>query len=52
MQMVATAAVGSLAEARAIVDRSFPVQRFTPQAHDRWEAHRERFNGYVEGEVE
>jgi len=48
MQMVATGAVGSLAEARDIIDRSFPVERFEPRAHDRWDAHHARFREYVE----
>ena len=34
MQMLATGAVTSLAEARAIIERSFPVERFEP-ADDR-----------------
>ena len=48
MQMLATGAVGSLDEARAIVDRSFPVERFAPLAHDQWDAQRERFDTYLE----
>jgi rhamnulokinase len=48
MQMLATGAVGSLPEARAVVDRSFPVVRFVPLAHDRWDAQRERFDTYLE----
>ena len=48
MQMLATGAVGSLAEARDIIDRSFPVERFEPVAHDRWDAHSRRFREYVE----
>ncbi len=30
MQMLATGAVSSLREARAVIDRSFPVERFEP----------------------
>ena len=30
MQMLATGAVASLAEARAVIERSFPVERFEP----------------------
>ncbi len=30
MQMLATGAVASLTEARSIIDRSFPTERFTP----------------------
>ena len=48
MQMLATGAVGSLAEARDVIDRSFPVERFEPVAHDRWDAHNRRFREYVE----
>jgi rhamnulokinase len=48
MQMLATGAVGSLPEARSVVDRSFPVERFVPLAHDRWDAQRERFDAYLE----
>ena len=43
MQMLATGAVSSLAEARAIIERSFPVERFEPVATDRWDAHYRRF---------
>src|SRR5262249_12233857 len=48
MQMLATGAVSSLAEARATIDRSFPVERFEPSATDRWDAQYERFMGYLE----
>jgi rhamnulokinase len=48
MQMLATGAVGSLDEARKVIDRSFPVERFEPLAHDRWDAHHRRFKEYVE----
>jgi rhamnulokinase len=48
MQMLATGAVGSLAEARAVIDRSFPVERFEPSATDQWDAHYRRFLEYVE----
>ena len=48
MQMLATGAVSSLGEARAIIDRSFPVERFEPQAADQWERHYRRFQEYVE----
>jgi rhamnulokinase len=47
MQMLATGAVGSLGEARAVIDRSFPVERFDPVAHDQWDAQSRRFNDYV-----
>ncbi len=48
MQMLATGAVTSLAEARAIIDRSFPVERFEPAETDRWEPHYQRFREYLE----
>jgi rhamnulokinase len=48
LQMMATGAVGSLAEARAVIDRSFPVERFEPIAADRWDAEYRRFQHYVE----
>lgn len=48
MQMLATGAVSSLAEARSVIDRSFPVERFEPHATDVWDAHYRRFQEYVE----
>lgn len=48
MQMVATGAVGSIAEARGAIERSFPVQRFDPAAADRWDAQYRRFQDYME----
>jgi rhamnulokinase len=48
MQMVATGAVASLAEARDIVERSFPVERFEPIAPERWNAQYGRFHEYLE----
>jgi rhamnulokinase len=48
MQMLATGAVASLAEARALIDRSFPVERFEPSATDRWDAQYRRFLEYLE----
>jgi rhamnulokinase len=48
MQMVATGAVTSLADARRIIASSFPVDRFEPIASDRWQAHYRRFQDYVE----
>jgi len=47
MQMVATGAVGDLAEARRLIERSCPVARFEPAAADRWSAHYRRFRDYV-----
>jgi rhamnulokinase len=48
MQMVATGAVSSLAEARLIIERSFPVERFEPIDPHRWESHYRRFHEYLE----
>ncbi len=48
MQMIATGAVGSLAEGRAVIDRSFPTERFEPANSDLWEAQFERFRQYLE----
>jgi rhamnulokinase len=50
MQMLATGAVASLAEARRIIENSFPVERFEPShSADRWEAQYQRFRIYAEG---
>jgi rhamnulokinase len=48
MQMVATGTVGSIAEARRIIESSFPTERFQPSGADRWNAHYCRFKEYVE----
>ena len=48
VQMVATGVVGSLAEARSAIDRSFPVERFEPLAADQWDAEYRRFQQYME----
>jgi len=50
MQMLATGAVGSLTEARAVIDRSFPMEtaRFEPVAPDKWGAPIRRLKNYVE----
>ena len=48
MQMLATGAVASLGEARTIIERSFPVERFYPTETERWEPHYQRFRGYME----
>jgi rhamnulokinase len=48
VQLIATGAVSSLAEARAIIARSFPVERFEPIDTVRWDAHYRRFREYVE----
>jgi rhamnulokinase len=48
MQMLATRAVTSIGEARAIIDRSFPVERFEPFDTDRWNLEYRRFQHYLE----
>jgi rhamnulokinase len=48
IQMVATGAAGSLADARRIIERSFPVERFEPADRDRWNTHYPRFVEYLE----
>ena len=48
LQMLATGAVGSIGEARAIIDRSFPIDRFEPADTDRWDAQYRRFVDYLE----
>ena len=48
MQMVATGTVSSLREARCVIERSFPVERFEPRQTDRWNEHYARFQQYLE----
>ena len=48
MQMLATGAAGTLPEARAVIDRSFPTERFEPSAADGWDAQYRRFRQYPE----
>ena len=48
MQMLATGAVKSITEARQIIDRSFPVERFEPSASSRWATEYGRFQQYLE----
>ena len=48
MQMVTTGAVGSLEEARAIIDRSFPVTHYEPVNAERWAQEYGRFQEYAE----
>lgn len=47
MQMLATGAAASLTEARQIIDRSFPVERFEPVAADLWDSQHRRFRDYM-----
>jgi rhamnulokinase len=48
MQMLSAGAVSSLAEARAVVDRSFPVERYEPVNTEQWQRPYERFVEYLE----
>ena len=48
MQILATGATSSLAEVRAMIDRSFPTEIFEPQETDKWERHIARFRHYTE----
>ena len=48
MQMLATGSVSSLKDARAMIDRSFPVERFEPRETDHWDPHYQRFRDYME----
>jgi rhamnulokinase len=48
LQMIGTGAVSSIAEARAVIERSFPVERYVPSNTDRWDAQYRRFVDYVE----
>lgn len=47
MQMLATGESSSLADARAMIDRSFPTEVFEPRESDRWRAQMERFQHYT-----
>jgi rhamnulokinase len=47
MQMLATGAVPSLAEARQIIDRSFPTERFEPTDSSRWNKEYDRYQHYL-----
>lgn len=46
VQMLATGAAASLADARAIIDRSFPTTVFTPRDVDLWNREATRFQQY------
>lgn len=47
VQMLATGAVPTLAEAREAIGRSFATERFNPGETDRWDAHYPRFRDYM-----
>ena len=48
LQLLATGTVSSLADAREIIERSFPVERFDPVATDRWATEYQRVREYTE----
>ncbi|HTS12377.1 MAG TPA: rhamnulokinase family protein [Candidatus Limnocylindrales bacterium] len=48
MQMLGTGAVSSLKEARAVIEKSFPVEIYDPTEPNRWDEHAERFRQYCE----
>ena len=48
IQILATGGASSLAEVRAIVDRSFPTEVFEPVDTDRWDQQAELFEQYCE----
>jgi len=48
IQILATGEASSLAEVRAIIDRSFPTEVFEPHDTDRWDREAERFEQYCE----
>ena len=48
VQMVGTGAAGSIADARRIIEHSFPTERIEPAASDQWDTHYARFKQYVE----
>ncbi len=49
VQAIAVGEIGSLAEARAIVRQSFPVEIFERQNRDRWDEAYARFLALLEG---
>ena len=48
MQLLATGEVASLDEARTIIERSFPTERFEPRETNAWEPAYRRFREYME----
>jgi rhamnulokinase len=48
IQILATGGATSLSDARNIVDRSFPIERFEPLDTGKWDRHAERFEHYCE----
>jgi sugar (pentulose or hexulose) kinase len=52
MQMVATSAVPSLDEARQLIGRSFPTERYEPSGTSSWDREYSRFLEYVHSRTE
>ncbi|MBV9624131.1 MAG: rhamnulokinase [Acidobacteria bacterium] len=48
LQLLATGVATSLAEVRAMIDRSFPTERFEPRESEKWEEQADRFRHYCE----
>ena len=48
VQLLATGAAASLAEARALIDRSFPTDVFEPGDREPWDRECARFQHYCE----
>lgn len=48
VQLITTGAVGSLAEARAVIERSFPTETFEPRNPERWDREVQRFQQLCE----
>ncbi len=48
VQALALGMVGSLAEARELVGRSFPLERYEPRCGERWEEAWARFQGLID----
>jgi rhamnulokinase len=48
VQAIGLGVLGSLAEAREVVRRSFEVVTYTPKEPERWQAPYERFRGFLE----
>jgi sugar (pentulose or hexulose) kinase len=48
VQLVATGRVASIDDARDVIDRSFPADRFEPADSGRWDAPYRRFRQYLE----
>jgi rhamnulokinase len=46
VQLVATGAVSCLAEAREIIERSFPAETFAPRDTNKWDDVADRFEQY------